>query len=714
MKHLNILRGIILSFMLFCANAVFAHDIEVDGIYYKLSKTDKTVCVTYKGEDPFLYPNRYTGDVLIPDKVTYNGTTYTVTSIGAYAFSECMELTSVTIGSYVTSIEEGAFQCCRGLTSVIIPNSVTSIGSFAFNGCTGLTSITIPNSVANINEGAWAGCYSLENIIVEDGNYIYDSRENCNAIIETATNSLILGCKNTVITNSVTSIGGWAFYDCSGLTSVEIPNSVTSIGVSAFSDCSGLTSVEIPNSVTSIKEYAFNGCTGLTSVIIPSSVTIVRHDAFDNCISLKSVCIEDAETTMSLHSTGSGDTWFRNCPLETLYLGRNLSYKTDYSDDYYDDNVYSYSPFCNNSTLKSVTIGRYVTSFEKYLFYGCTGLTSITIPNNVTSICERAFYKCKSLRDVCIEDGEGGLHFLHSNSNSNNAFYGCPLETLYLGRNLSYATFPNADSPFCNNSTLKSVTIGKYVTSFENGLFYGCTGLTSITIPNSVTSIGNGAFEGCTSLTDLCVEDGIRTLQLGYKYSTTYPYIGGQGLFYDCPLKTLYLGRNLSYKTDSKYGYSPFYKNGTLTAIIIGNSVTSIGNSAFKGCAGLTRVYLLGENPPAVGEENFTTEQYLNLQLYVPEGTLGIYQVAETWKEFWDIQEFDATGIKNVDSDAPVFKYTNNGIVFTNAINKNVAVYASNGLSVVNITNYKGEEIALERGYYIISVNEKSMKIMVK
>ena len=174
------------------------------------------------------------------------------------------------------------------------------------------------------------------------------------------------------------------------------------------------------------------------------------------------------------------------------------------------------------------------------------------------------------------------------------------------------------------------------------------------------------------------------------------------------------MGRNLSYKTDKKYGYSPFYNNKTLTSITIGKNVTSIDDYAFGGCSGLASIHLLSENPPAVGYDNFTTEQYLNLQLYVPEGTLETYQAADTWKNFWDIQEFDATGIEDINYDIPVFEYTNNGILLTNAINKNVAVYTSNGLSVVDMKNYNGEEIALEKGLYIISVNDKSTKVMVK
>ena len=189
-----------------------------------------------------------------------------MTSIGDYAFAGCSGLTSVTFGNSVTSIGYQAFAGCSSLTSVAIPNSVTTIERSAFSGCPCLSYVTIPNSVTSIAVSVFAFCPALTSIIVDKGNTTYDSRENCNAIIETKSNTLISGCKNTIIPNSVTTIGDYAFRGCSGLTSVTFGNSVTSIGYQAFYRCSALASVIIGSSVTKIWDYAFNECFGLTSI----------------------------------------------------------------------------------------------------------------------------------------------------------------------------------------------------------------------------------------------------------------------------------------------------------------------------------------------------------------------------------------------------------------------------------------------------------------
>jgi hypothetical protein len=253
---------------------------------------------------------KYRGVVEIPASVMHDGEEYTVSKIADNAFESCVSLSSVTIPNSVTSIGESAFSGCRSLISLVIPKSVTSIGSQAFYGCYGLTSIK-----------------------VESGNKYYDSRNDCNALIESSSNTLIVGCNNSTIPNSVISIGNYAFQNCTGLTSIIIPNSVITIGSNAFSGCSNLTSITIPNSVTTIGGNAFSGCIGLTSLTIPNSVTYLS--GFSGCIGLTSIVIPNSVTTIGSYA-------FSGC-----------------------------------KNLTSVTIGSGVKTIENLPFSNCTELTDV-------------------------------------------------------------------------------------------------------------------------------------------------------------------------------------------------------------------------------------------------------------------------------------------------------------------------------------------------
>ena len=253
-----------------------------------LKSVEIPASVTSIGDFAFIYCTSLES-VEIPASVTY---------IGGEVFYGCTSLKSIEIPASVTRIGDFAFEDCTSLESVEIPASVTYIGGAAFAECTSLKSIEIPASVTSIGDAAFLGCTSLASISVAEGNPTYDSRKECNAIIETKTNTLLYGCKNTVIPDGVTSIGVRAFADCTSLESITIPASVTSIGDGAFADCTSLESIVIPASVTSIGDNVFCGCTSLKSIEIPASVTSIGVAAFADCTRLESITIPASVTSI--------------------------------------------------------------------------------------------------------------------------------------------------------------------------------------------------------------------------------------------------------------------------------------------------------------------------------------------------------------------------------------------------------------------------------
>lgn len=279
--------------------------------------------VTFPSTLELVNSANYWGPFLYCTGLTTANFTYGLKVIPYGLLANASGITSVSIPSTVETIQYAAFLQC-GLTSATIPNSVTSISQQAFYNCKDLTEVSIGSGLTSMEDGAFRGCSSLETIDINRSNTVYNSRFGCNAIIETATNKLIVGCKNTTILDTVTSIGSQAFFGCTGLTSINIPNNVTSIGNQAFQDCSGLTSVTLSTSITEMPWCGFQACSGLTEVTIPSGVTNVKYGCFNRCTGLKTVTVE-AVTPPAL-----GDRVFEFVNLTSIRVpsGSVNSYKT--------------------------------------------------------------------------------------------------------------------------------------------------------------------------------------------------------------------------------------------------------------------------------------------------------------------------------------------------------------------------------------------------
>lgn len=416
------------------------------------------------------------------------------------------------------------------------------------------------------------------------------------------------------IPETVTLIEYAAFEECS-LTSITIPGSVIAIEYKAFHNCRILSSVSLSEGLVSIGEWAFNGCGQLSSIMIPKSVTSIGSAAFTGCLNLAEVHISDLYDwcNISFHDWGSN-------PLENahnLYLNGKLITELIIPNDV---KTIKKRVFSGCTSLTSITIPESVTSIGEYALYYCSGLTSITIPNSTTNIDNYAFNGCSSLKDLYIEDGEDLLSLGYNKydyyyTDGKGLFYDCPLETLYLGRDLSYkADYRYGQSPFSKISTLKSVIVG-----------------------NCVTQIGNYAFNGCSSLVDLRFEDGEK-ITLGYN---TKDAGNSKGLFYDCPLEKIYLGRDVEYDHNYNISIAPFRNQQKLKTLIIGSGVTSIIYCTFYGCNGIDTVINYQKTPLAIYENLFEEDVYNFAILQVPKGCKERYQETVGWKSFWFVQEFE-------------------------------------------------------------------------
>jgi len=567
------------------SSSVLAYDFVLDGIYYN-KKSDITVEVTYKNLDE----GNYTGDIVIPNEINYNGETYKVTAISDWAFSRCSGLKSVTIpfsvesigngifkncnveklvvhskdigekwfvnspikelviGNEVETIGEKSFQCCNGLTSIVVPNNVVSIGGWAFESCKGLISIEIGDGVIEIGEFCFSFCERLSNLKIGDnvkhiGRNAFDYCKGLSSVIipnsvttidERAYNHCT-SLSSVVIGDGVVDIGTEAFIGCDNLSTLIFGNHVQNIGDFAFCKCISLHSVVLPNNVLAIGNGAFYGCKEIAAIDLPNNLLKIGWEAFEGCEKLQNIEIPNSVDSIGGHC-------FKDCSsLMSVTIGKGIQY---INGNVFEGcgNLVSATILCpivgswfRYSSLKEIVFGNEVTTIEEIAFRGCNGLSSVSLPNSVTSIGNGAFWNCKGLTTIKLGN-----------------------KTASIG---SFA--------FENCGKLASLVIPDSVVSIGSRAFSGCVSLTSIIVPSSVNNMPNDVFEGCSGIASVVLN--CQNIGTWFKGSIS--------------VKEVMFGDSVRIIDDNA-----FENCSSIESLTIPFGVSSIGAAAFKGCSSLKNI----------------------------------------------------------------------------------------------------------------------------
>ncbi len=540
-----------------------------------------------------------------------------VTSIPSYLFYSCSSLKDVSFGKGLTAVPQYAFKGCA-LTEVELSNAITSIGQNAFQSNALLTKVNVGENVETIGDLAFDGCTSISTLDLGSSLKSIGERAFSNAGTESSNwDSMTFpetlesigeyafeyaGFKAVTIPDGVSEIGKYAFSGNRKLTSIQFGTGCEALQTGVLKDCSSLKTIILPEGIESIGDEAFANCTSMESISIPGTVTALGTSyvwdgsgaaaqlPFYNCTSLKNVRFEDGQTSITLtwhnNNRTSSSTYnrgmFANCPLEEVYIGRNLEYK-EYSYYPFEDypQSYGYSAFYNQSKLAKITIGPLCTELPSYLFYKNPAITLLTLPN-VKKIGNSTFEECPKLTTLNLGNSLESV--------GNRAFYNCT--------NITKLTFPNStesigDYAFYNCNSVTEVTVGTGLKSIGSYGFYDCKSFTALILPDTFTTMGESAFESCTKLTVAKLGQSLTSVPAcAFKNCTSLSEmvvpasaesIGNQAFYNDSGLATITMNEGL--KT---IGNEVFWNNSGIMQFSIPGTVTSMGSNCFYGCTRTT------------------------------------------------------------------------------------------------------------------------------
>lgn len=551
----------------------------------------------------------------IPAYLFYKNVAITLTdlpkvkTIGKSAFEGCSKLTTLNFGQDLMTVDDRAFYNCTNVTKLTFPDAITTIGDEAFYNCSSITEVTVGSKLQSIGASAFQKCGSFTAILLPDN-------------FTTMGASAFEGCKKLTVAklgNSLRAVPARAFKNCIALSEMTVPATSVSMGDQAFYNDSVLAVITMNDGLKTIGNEVFWNNSGIRTFTIPGTVTSIGSNSFYGCTNTSVLRFKDGEGTLTIDSyytrskkiddmtsrgsyTNRCNDYFYDCPIKTLYLGRDLKYDYadnasvyDYVDGYWKEMSRASAPFVNSTTLQKVTIGSKVTFLYNHLFHNCDKVTTIDIPASIANIYGNAFDDCSSLTATTFHDA------------TNN-------HTLTLG-----------DYAFRNCATLPEVTFPRQLLSVGNYTYAQCPLLKTLTFPAMLESIGNYAFAECTGLTQLTFKDSGKSVKLGYgaRSNSGTSYLDNIPLFGNTNLTYLYIGRNINYTAGEKYGYSPFYNQSFLTdvrfsqsgtvsyckdyllykvnnckTLTLPESLTSIGNWTFRGMAALESIVV----PNAVTE----------------------------------------------------------------------------------------------------------------